>query len=148
MTEHAASPTRHLATLTAAFLRSSLPLQALGGLMCAAAVAGELLAASLGQRCAGALFALTLVGGLPLAWYALRIRFDVAAFELIAEHSDADHALADFDVALRQLGLRQKADPRDLVQRARATRRLVYRLAAVVCGQLVLVLIGMGSLYA
>lgn len=146
MTEQTASSTRHLATLTAAFLRSSLPLQALGGLMCAAAVAGALLAAAHGQRCAGFLFALALMGALPLAWYALRIRFDVAAFELIAEH--ADDALADFDAALRQLGLRQKADPRDLVQRAHATRGLVYRLAAVVCSQLVLVLIGMGSLYA
>lgn len=148
MTEQIASPSQKLATLTAAFLRSSLPLQALGGLMCAAALVGGLLAASLGQRFAGLLFALALMGGLPLAWYALRIRFDVAAFELIGEHSDVEHALADFDAALRQLGLRQKADPRDLMQRAHATRGLVYRLAAVVCGQLVLVLIGMGALYA
>ncbi|WP_018604733.1 hypothetical protein [Uliginosibacterium gangwonense] len=142
------SPSRHLAALTAAFLQSARPLQILGWLMCAAAVAGALFAALHGLRCAGILFALALMSGLPLAWYVLRIRFDVAAFELIAQYTDAADTLADFDAALCQLGLRQKADPRDLVQRACASRTLVYRLATVVCGQLIFVLIGMGTLYA
>jgi len=138
---------QHLATLTAAFLRSTRPLQVFGWILCAAAAAGLLLATLHSAPYALWLFAVALAAGLPLAWFALRIRFDVAAFELIAVQTDSQDALPDFDTALSQLGLRQGADARDLAQRAAATKGLVMRLATVVCVQLVLVLVGVACLY-
>lgn len=139
---------RNLATLTTAFLRSTRPLQVFGGLLCATAAGGLLLAVLHGVPLAVWLFGAVLALGLPLAWYALRINFDAAAFELIAAQADVQTGLRDFDAALRQLGLRKGADARDLAQRAAATKGLVQRLAAVVCGQLLLLLAGVCVLYA
>ncbi|GAB2901255.1 hypothetical protein GCM10027046_32890 [Uliginosibacterium flavum] len=138
----------HLATLTATFLRSTHPLQVFGWILCGTAAAGVLLATRHSTPYALWLFAAALASGLPLAWFALRIRFDVAAFELIAAQAESHNALPDFDTALSQLGLHKGADARDLVQRAAATKGLVVRLAAVICGQLILVLAGVGVLYA
>ena len=137
-----------LATLTTAFLRSTRPLQLFGALLCAVAGGGLLLALGQGEVLAGGLFAAALAGGLPLAWFALRVNFDAAAFALIAAQPDEGAGLREFDAALRQLGLRQGVDARDLAQRAAATRGLVWRLAAVVCGQLFLVLAATACLYA
>jgi hypothetical protein len=141
--------------LPAALLRSSHPLQLFGWMLSATAALGALVAAVNHQGCAALLFATALSAGLLLAWQCLRIQFDIAAFDQIARqiaaHSDNDNdssqALQDFDTALRQLGLRQGSDGRDLLQRAAATRKLVVRLAMIVCGQLLLVLAGMGALY-
>ncbi|NSL54584.1 hypothetical protein [Uliginosibacterium aquaticum] len=141
------TPDRTLATLSAAFLRSTQPLQVFGGILCAVAAGGLLLATRQAAAPALWLFGATLLLGLALAWYALRIRFDAAAFELIATHEQEARALPDFDAALSQLGLRQGTDVRDLAQRAAATRKLVVRLAAVVCAQLILVLAASGFLY-
>lgn len=137
-----------LATLTTAFLRSTRPLQLFGALLCAEAGGGLLLTLGQGEVLAGGLFAAALAGGLPLAWFALRVNFDAAAFALIAAQPDEGAGLREFDTALRRLGLRQGGDARDLAQRAAATRGLVWRLAAVVCGQLFLVLAATACLYA
>lgn len=149
----------HLAHLTAALLRSSHPVQLFGGMLCATASLGTLVSVVNHRGCAALLFATALSAGLLLAWQCLRIRFDIVAFEQIARqmaaHShnhnesdiDSSRALQDFDTALRQLGLRQGGDGRDLLQRAAATRKLVVRLGMMVCGQLLLVLAGMGALY-
>lgn len=139
---------QNLAILAAAFLRSTRPLQVFGWILCATSAAGLLLAARHTTPYALWLFAAALAAGLPLAWFELRIRFDVAAFELIAAQADSHNTLPDFDTALSQLGLRQGSDARDLAQRAAATKGLVLRLAAVICGQLILVLAGVGVLYA
>ncbi|MDP5239955.1 hypothetical protein Q9Q94_10445 [Uliginosibacterium sp. 31-16] len=142
-------PDHHrLAPLTAAFLRSTRPLQYFGGLLCATAAGGLLLAILHGGPLAVWLFGAALTLGLPLAWYALRINFDATAFALLAAQADEQTGLQDFDAALRQLGLRKGADARDLAQRAAATKGLVQRLAAVVCGQLLLLLAGVCLLYA
>lgn len=131
-----------LAALTAAFLRSTRPLQVFGWILCLTAAGGLLLATIQGAAHAQLCFGMALAGGLALAWYALRIRFDVAAFGQIAAQPDMTEALRDFDAALGQLGLRQSSLERDLPQRARAAKRLAIRLATVVCGQLILLLTG------
>ncbi|MBK9394724.1 MAG: hypothetical protein IPN40_12910 [Uliginosibacterium sp.] len=137
-----------LATLTAAFLHSTLPIQVLGGLLALTAAGGGVLAASLGFTCASAAFGLAFSLAAALAWYALRIHFDARVFAWLAAQPESEAALADFDAALAMLGLRQGGDTRDLAQRARGARRLVTRLAQVVLGQLILVLLGGVLLYA
>lgn len=137
-----------LAPLTAAFLRSTLPIQALGGLLALTAASGGVLAACLGFTCAGAAFGLAFSLAAALAWYALRIHFDARVFTWLAAQAESEAALADFDAALATLGLRQGYDARDLAQRARAANQLVTRLAQIVGAQLILVLLGGGFLYA
>ena len=153
--------TQPLATITAAFLRSTRPIQALGGLLALTAASGGVpsgspssslrggvLAACLGFTCAGAAFGLAFSLAAALAWYALRIHFDARVFTWLAAQAESEAALADFDAALATLGLRQGYDARDLAQRARGARRLVTRLALVVLGQHILVLLGGVFLYA
>ena len=137
-----------LAPLTAAFLRSTRPIQALGGLLALTAAGGGILAATLGFTCASAAFGLAVRLTAVLAWYALRIHFDAQVFAWLAAQPESEAALTDFDAALAMLGLRQGGDTRDLARRARGARRLVTRLAQVVLGQLILVLLGGVLLYA
>lgn len=140
--------TQPLATLTAAFLRSTRPIQALGGLLALTAAGGGILAATLGFTCASAAFGLAFSLTAVLAWFALRIHFDAQVFAWLAAQPETPAALADFDAALATLGLRKGGDTRDLAPRARGARRLVTRLALVVLGQLILVLLGGVFLYA
>lgn len=137
-----------LAAITAAFLHSSLPVQVLGALLTLVAATGLLWAAGASQPCASAAFALALGLAAALAHYALRIQFDARVFAWLAAQPDDESVLAHFDSALTTLGLRSGRDPRDLAARAGGARHLVTRLALIVLGQLILVLLGVVFLYA
>jgi hypothetical protein len=91
---------------------------------------------------------MALAGGFALAWQRLRIHFDIHAFELIASDPEGAKALPNFDLALKRLGLREGSDPRNLEQRAMATRKMVTRLAQIVCMEFLLVIAGLIARYA
>ncbi|MFT3735221.1 MAG: hypothetical protein QM776_09375 [Rhodocyclaceae bacterium] len=140
------TPDQQLASLTAAFLRSARGLAGFGWLLCLIAGLGALDAAMHGNTLVLLLHALALACGFALAWQSLRMRFDIAAFELIAR--DEGPALANFDLALKRLGLRDGSDVRALEQRAAATRKMVTRLALIVLLEFLLVLAGLLTRHA
>lgn len=148
------TPDQQLATLTAAFLRSSRGIAVFGWLLCLLAGLAALEAATRGHILALVLHGCALTAGFALGWQTLRIRFDIAAFEFIARDdrpliaSDDPPALANFDLALKRLGLRDGSDSRGLEQRAAATRRMVTRLACIVLLEFLLVIAGLLARHA
>ncbi|GAA5166362.1 hypothetical protein [Viridibacterium curvum] len=140
------TPDQQLAALTAAFLRSARGLAGFGWLLCLLAGLAALEAAMHGDSVALLLHGLALTAGFALAWQSLRMRFDIAAFELIARDDGA--ALANFDLALKRLGLRDGTDSRGLEQRAAATRKMVSRLALIVLLEFLFVAAGLFARHA
>lgn len=141
------TPDQRLARLTTAFLRSSTSVAYFGWLLCLLAGLGALEAATQRQELAMILHALALSIGFALAWQSLRVRFDIHAFELMADEPEGANVEEHFDRALQQLGLRNARDSRTLAQRAAATRKLVRRLAYVVIAQFLFVIAGLIARY-
>lgn len=129
------------ARLCAALLEAGRVASPMAGVLALLGGAGLLLAALKANVLAAGLFGLALALLPAIIWYALRVRFDVAAFREIGALEKPD-ALQQFDAALLQLGLRTQPDGRPLALRAAGARRLLTRLLGLIAAQLALFMAG------
>lgn len=122
------------ARLCAALLEAGQVAFPMAGVLALLGGAGLLLAALKANVLAAGLFGLALALLPAIIWYALRVRFDVAAFREIGALEEPD--------ALLQLGLRTQPDGRPLALRAAGARRLLTRLLGLIAAQLALFMAG------
>lgn len=136
------TPTQTLAFTTASLLYSSLPFMLLS-LLCTLLTGAAFLLSGEGMLVSKMLLLVALLLALPLAWFSLRILFDARIMQHWAQIAN-EHAPANFDQGLQELGLVKQVQTRDLLARAQGCVRLQKNLITLAVAQWIIFILALG----